>query len=60
LIKKGIDPARMTIRTFGERQRKTAGNTRLDYARDRRTEIIYKDIRDIEVIVQEEDLQIEP
>jgi outer membrane protein OmpA-like peptidoglycan-associated protein len=60
LIKKGIDPARMTIRTFGERQRKTEGNTRLDYARDRRTEIIYKDIRDIEVIVQEEDLQIEP
>jgi outer membrane protein OmpA-like peptidoglycan-associated protein len=60
LIKKGIDPARMTIRTFGERQRKTTGSSRIDYARDRRTEIIYKDIRDIEVIVQEDDLQIEP
>ncbi len=60
LIKQGIDPARMTIRTFGKRQRKTTGNTRFDYARDRRTEIIYTDIRDIEVIVQEDDLQIEP
>jgi outer membrane protein OmpA-like peptidoglycan-associated protein len=60
LIKQGIDPARMTIRTFGKRQRKTSGNTRFDYARDRRTEIIYTDIRDIEVIVQEDDLQIEP
>jgi outer membrane protein OmpA-like peptidoglycan-associated protein len=60
LLKKGIDPARMTIKTFGERQRKTTGSTRIDYARDRRTELIYKDIRDIEVIVQEDDLQIEP
>ncbi len=59
LLKKGIDPSRMTIRTFGERQRLSDGSTKLDYARDRRTEVIFKDIRDIEVIVQEEDLQIE-
>jgi hypothetical protein len=51
----------MTIRSFGETQRKTEGNTRVDYARDRRTEIIYKDVRGIELIVepQEQDLQIE-
>ncbi|OUC11920.1 MAG: cell envelope biogenesis protein OmpA [Alkalinema sp. CACIAM 70d] len=60
LLRKGIDPSRMTIRTFGERQRLSDGSRKLDYARDRRTEIIYKDIRDIEVIVQEDDLQIEP
>jgi outer membrane protein OmpA-like peptidoglycan-associated protein len=60
LIRKGIDPARMTIRSLGETQRRTDGETRLDYARDRRVELIYKDANNIEVIVQEEDLQLEP
>ncbi len=60
LIRKGIDPARMTIRSFGEQQRISNGDTRLDFARDRRVELIYKDARNIEVIVQEEDLQLEP
>lgn len=59
LLRKGIDPSRMTIRSFGERQRRSDGNRKLDYARDRRTEILFKDIRDIEVIVQEDDLQLE-
>ncbi|MFB2770712.1 OmpA family protein [Pelatocladus sp. BLCC-F211] len=61
LLRKGVSPERMTIRSFGETQRKTEGNTRVDYARDRRTEIIYKDVRGIELIVepQEQDLQIE-
>jgi outer membrane protein OmpA-like peptidoglycan-associated protein len=60
LIRKGINPARMTLRSFGERQRISDGNTRLDFARDRRVEVIYKDARDLEVFVQEEDLQLEP
>ncbi len=60
LIRHGIDPARMTIRSFGEQQRISDGDTRLDFARDRRVELIYKDARNIEVIVQEEDLQLEP
>lgn len=60
LLQKGVAPERMTIRSLGETQRLAAGNTRLDYARDRRVEFIFKDARDIEVIVQEEDLQIEP
>lgn len=59
LLRKGIDPSLMTIRSFGERQRRSDGNRKLDYARDRRTEILFKDIRDIEVIVQEDDLQLE-
>lgn len=50
----------MTIRSFGEQQPISAGDTRLDFARDRRVELIYKDARNIEVIVQEEDLQLEP
>ena len=59
LLKKGIDPSRMTIRSFGERKLLSEGNRKIDYARDRRTEVIFKDIRDIEIIVQEDDLQIE-
>jgi outer membrane protein OmpA-like peptidoglycan-associated protein len=60
LLRKGIANERMTIRSFGERQRATQGSTKIDFARDRRVVIEYKDARNIEVIVQEEDLQIEP
>ncbi len=60
LLRKGIAPERLTIRSQGERARATQGNTRLDFARDRRAEFIYQDIRGIEVTVQEDDLQIEP
>lgn len=62
LLRKGIAPERMTIRSFGETQRKVPGGTDIvDYARDRRTEIIFKDVRGIDLIVedQEQDLQIE-
>lgn len=62
LLRKGIAPERMTIRSFGETQRKVPGGTDVvDYARDRRTEIIFKDIRgiELEIIDQEQDLQIE-
>jgi len=60
LLRQGIASERMTIRSFGERQRATQGSSKVDYARDRRVEIEYKDARNIEVIVQEDDLQIEP
>jgi len=60
LLRRGIAPERMTIRSLGERQPIAGGNTRLDYARDRRAEFIYRDAREIEVIIQEQDLQIEP
>ncbi len=60
LLKQGIAPERMTIRSEGERQLASSGRTRTDFARDRRVEFIYKDAREIEVIVQEEDLQVEP
>ena len=60
LLRKGIANERMTIRSAGELDRATQGRSKLDYARDRRAEIIYKDARDIEVIIQETDLQVEP
>ncbi|MEB3218103.1 MAG: OmpA family protein [Nostocales cyanobacterium 94392] len=62
LLRQGIAPERMTIRSFGESQRKVPGGTDIvDYARDRRTEIIFKDVRGIDLIIedQEQDLQIE-
>jgi hypothetical protein len=49
----------MTIRSFGKRQLLTPGNGKLDHARNRRAEFIFQDIRGMEVIVQEEDLQLE-
>ncbi|MBD2595162.1 OmpA family protein [Nostoc spongiaeforme FACHB-130] len=62
LLKQGIAAERMTIRSRGEKQRRTSGNTVIDTARDRRVEIIFKDTRGLEIILeeQEKDLQIEP
>ncbi|MBD2778313.1 OmpA family protein [Iningainema tapete] len=62
LLRRGIAPERMTIRSFGESRLKVPGGTDVvDYARDRRVEIIFKDVRGIDLIIeeQEDDLQIE-
>ncbi|MGA7936977.1 MAG: OmpA family protein, partial [Kovacikia sp.] len=60
LLRRGVAPERMTIRSEGEQQLISPGRSRVDFARDRRVEFDYKDAREIEVIIQEEDLQIEP
>jgi outer membrane protein OmpA-like peptidoglycan-associated protein len=62
LLKSAIAPERMTIRSLGETKRRSQGNSRIDTARDRRAELIFKDIRGVEIIIeeQENDLQIEP
>ncbi|MBF2017579.1 MAG: OmpA family protein [Rivularia sp. T60_A2020_040] len=61
LIKTGISSERMTIRSFGERKLRTEENNVVDYARNRRVEVIFFDVRgvDIEFENQEGDLQIE-
>jgi outer membrane protein OmpA-like peptidoglycan-associated protein len=61
LVRQGISPARITIRSFGETRLKSPLNNITDYARDRRVEFIYRDIRglQLEVIEQENDLQLE-
>lgn len=61
LMGRGIASERMTVRSLGETQLASQGNQITDYARDRRVEIYFKDYRDIEIIFekQEEDLQIE-
>lgn len=62
LLRRGIGSERMTIRTLGERRRQTMGSDRVDYARDRRVEVLFKDVRGVELTIepQESDLQIEP
>jgi outer membrane protein OmpA-like peptidoglycan-associated protein len=59
LVELGIDPARITIRSLGETRPKSPRQSQLDYARDRRVEFIYRDIRgiELEIIDQEQDLQ---
>ena len=61
LVSQGIDPARVTIRSAGKTRRKSTNTQITDYARDRRVEFTYRDIRgiELEVIEQEDDLQLE-
>jgi outer membrane protein OmpA-like peptidoglycan-associated protein len=62
LLRQGIAPERLTIRSFGETNRRTSGSDVVDYARDRRVEFIFQDTRGLEIIFenQETDLQVEP
>ncbi|MBW4488045.1 MAG: OmpA family protein [Trichocoleus desertorum ATA4-8-CV12] len=62
LLRQGVAPERLTIRSLGETQRRTTGASRVDYARDRRAEFTFRDVRGVDIIfeAQEEDLQIEP
>lgn len=61
LIQKGIAPERMTIRSFGETQLLVDETDRVNYARNRRVEFVFSDVRgvDITFVDQEDDLQIE-
>ncbi|MEM6717483.1 MAG: OmpA family protein, partial [Cyanobacteria bacterium P01_C01_bin.147] len=61
LLRQGIAAERMRIVPFGESRRASQGNTRLDYARDRRVEFIFTDTQGLEIIFEEvdSDLQIE-
>ena len=61
LVRQGIASERMRIIPLGESQRRTTGNTRLDYARDRRVEFEFSDTQGVEIIFEavETDLQIE-
>jgi outer membrane protein OmpA-like peptidoglycan-associated protein len=61
LMRQGIASERMTVRSLGETQRASQGNQVTDYARDRRVEIEFTDVRDVEIRFesQKEDLQLE-
>jgi outer membrane protein OmpA-like peptidoglycan-associated protein len=61
LVSQGIAPERITIRSYGETKLKTPRTNILDYARNRRVEFFYRDVRgvELEIIEQDSDLQLE-
>ena len=62
LIQQGISPERLTIRAFGETVLRVEEVDPVDYARNRRVEFVFEDVRGLEIIIvdQELDLKIEP
>ncbi len=62
LMQVGVAPERMTIRSFGETQLRVEETDRVNYARNRRVEFVFSEVRGAEItfVNQESDLQIEP
>jgi outer membrane protein OmpA-like peptidoglycan-associated protein len=61
LLKQGIAPQRMTIRSFGFSKRRSSDRGAYPYALDRRVEMEYRDLRgiELEIIDRLDDLQLE-
>jgi outer membrane protein OmpA-like peptidoglycan-associated protein len=61
LLKQGIEPQRMTIRSLGFSKRKTVETGKQAYSLDRRVEFDYRDLRggELEIIDKLDDLQVE-
>lgn len=61
LLKQGISPQRMTIRSFGFSKRRSNEIGKQPYALDRRVEFEYRDLRggELEIIDKLDDLQLE-
>ncbi|MEL6488702.1 MAG: OmpA family protein [Cyanobacteria bacterium J06621_3] len=62
LLRQGIGAERMTLRSFGETALLVEETNLTNFARNRRVEIVFEDVRgaDITFVNQEQDLQIEP
>jgi len=62
LLSKGIGAERMTIRSLGETELLVAETDRTNFARNRRVEFVFTDVRGVDITFfnQEADLQIEP
>jgi outer membrane protein OmpA-like peptidoglycan-associated protein len=62
LLGKGIGSERMTLRSLGETALLVEETDRTNYARNRRVEFVFRDVRGAEItfINQEADLQVEP
>ncbi|PSB09165.1 cell envelope biogenesis protein OmpA [Pleurocapsa sp. CCALA 161] len=61
LLQQGVDPARMAILPLGESKLEKPGNTIVDHAYNRRVEVIFHDLRGVDIIFenQDADLQLE-
>lgn len=61
LLQQGVDSARMTLLPLGESELEKPGNTIVDHAYNRRVEVIFRDLRGVDIIFenQDADLQLE-
>lgn len=60
LLQQGITPERMIIQPLGESKLKKPGNTSLEHAYNRRVEIKFHDLRDMDILFEEQDADLQP
>lgn len=59
LVAAGVDASRIAVEARGAREPKRAGNTVIDHAHNRRVELTYTGLTELQVISQDADLQPE-
>ncbi|MGL5076148.1 MAG: OmpA family protein, partial [Waterburya sp.] len=59
LLQQGVKPERMTIRPLGESQLQKPGDSILEHAYNRRVEIIFRDLRGIDIIFEEQNADLQ-
>lgn len=59
LLQQGVQPERITILPLGETQLEKPGNTILEHAYNRRVEIIFRDLRGVKIIFEEQDTDLQ-
>lgn len=59
LLQQGVDPARMAILPLGESKLEKPGNTTVDHAYNRRVEVIFRDLRGIDIIFEDQDADLQ-
>ena len=58
-LQQGVAPERMTIIPMGESRLKKSGNNSLEHAYNRRVEIIFRDLRGLDIIFLEQDADLQ-
>jgi outer membrane protein OmpA-like peptidoglycan-associated protein len=59
LLQQGVDPARMSILPLGESKLEKPGNTTVDHAYNRRVEMIFRDLRGVDIIFEDQDADLQ-
>lgn len=59
LLQQGVDPARMSILPLGESKLEKPGNSTVDHAYNRRVEVIFRDLRGVNIIFEEQDADLQ-
>jgi outer membrane protein OmpA-like peptidoglycan-associated protein len=59
LLQQGVDPARMSILPLGESELEKPGNTTVDHAYNRRVEVIFRDLRGVDIIFEDQDADLQ-